>query len=415
MVPIRRTHSKTALLALPLVALFASCGKKPPPPPAAPKAEVRFGLSLDTLRLQDTVVPGGTTFSQLLSSHGLTGIHTQRLVEACAGVYDLRKLRAGQPLHLAFDSTGALRHLVYEPDALQWVRFDLDSLPRVQKQMRKVDTVARSVGGTIEGSLWANLAAQGHSSTLIARVSDVLAYQVDFFSIQPGDEYRVLYQDLQVDGKSVGLGEIKAVSFTASGKTSEAFLFEHEGLKGYYDAEGRPCKREFLKAPLQYSRISSTFSNGRLHPVLRIVRPHHGVDYAAPAGTPVMSVGNGTVIARGWDSRGGGNFVKIRHNGTFSTCYMHLKGIAGSVRLGGRIGQGQVLGWVGSTGMSTGPHLDFRFFRNGTPVNPLTVVPPPSPPLPAAILPEYLALVGKISGELVAVATNFRPKVPREG
>jgi murein DD-endopeptidase MepM/ murein hydrolase activator NlpD len=280
--------------------------------------------------------------------------------------------------------------------------------------MHKVDTVARSVGGTIEGSLWANLAAQGHSPTLIARVSDVLAYQVDFFSIQPGDEYRVLYQDLQIDGKSVGLGDIKAVSFTASGKTSDAYLFEHDGLKGYYDAEGRPCKREFLKAPLQYSRISSTFSNGRLHPVLRIVRPHHGVDYAAPSGTPVMSVGNGTVLARGWDARGGGNYVKIRHNTTFSTCYMHLKGIASSVRVGGRIGQGQVLGWVGSTGLSTGPHLDFRFYRNGSPVNPLTVVPPPAPPLPAAILPEYLAMVNQVSGELVAVATNFRPKLTPE-
>jgi len=372
-------------------------------------------LSLDTLRLRDTIVPPGATFGSLLASHGLEAPLTQRLVEACAGVYDVRRLRAGQPLHLAFDTTGRLRHVVYEPDPLQWVRFDLDSLPRVRRELHKVDTVARTAGGTIEGSLWDNLASQGHSPVLIARVADILAWQVDFFTVQPGDAYQILYDELQVDGKPVGLGDIQAVSFTQSGERSEAFLFRHGGHEGYYDAEGHPAKRQFLKAPLQYSRISSFFTAARYHPVLRIVRPHYGVDYAAPSGTPVVSVGEGTVLARGWDPKGGGNYVKIRHNGTFATTYMHLQAIASKVRLGGHVQQGELIGWVGKTGLATGPHLDFRFFRDGRPVNPLTVQPPPAPPLDARIMPEFVAQMERVAGRLEAVATAFRPKATSPG
>lgn len=415
MLILRRTHKALGGFRRPTLAalsclglLVAGCTKEKPA--EAPKAPQRFELSLDTLRMADSVVPRGATFGSILAAHGLDAPLTQRLVEACAGVFDVRKLRSGQPIHYAFDSTGRLRHLVYEPDALQWVRFDLDSLPRVQHHSRAVDTVQRTVGGTIETSLWDNLTAQGHSPTLIARVADILAWQVDFFSVQPGDQFRVMYKELRVDGKPVGLGDIQAVSFTQSGVESRAFLFQRGEYKGYYDGEGHPTKRLFLKAPLQYSRISSRFASARRHPVLRIVRPHYGVDYAAPSGTPVVTVGDGTVIARGWDPKGGGNYVKIRHNPSFTTCYMHLQAISSKVRIGGRIRQSDLIGWVGATGLATGPHLDFRFFRDGRPVNPLTVQPPPAPPLPEAILPEYLAMVEQMGGQLQAVATAFRSR-----
>ena len=370
---------------------------------------------MDTTKISDTTVPDGATFSSLMSAHGLSAPVTQRLVEACAGVYDVRKLRAGQPLHLAYDTTGKLRHLIYEPDAVQWVRFDFDSLPKVRRELRKVDTVARSAGGTIEGSLWENLISQGHSPALISRVADILAWQVDFFTVQPGDEYQVLYDEFQVDGKPVGLGEIRAVSFTQSGVKSQAFLFGKKGSQGYYDAEGHPCKRLFLKAPLQYSRISSYYTSARFHPVLRITRPHYGVDYAAPAGTPVMSIGDGTILARGWDPKGGGNYIKIRHNATYTTTYMHLQNIASAVHIGGHVQQSQLIGWVGQTGLATGPHLDFRVFRDGSPVNPLNVQQPPAPPLPENVLPEYLAQINKVSLQLNAVATNFRPHATKAG
>lgn len=377
---------------------------------AKPAAPVRFGFSLDTVQLLDTVVPHGTTFAGIMASLGWASTATHRLVQASQGVFDLRGLRAGRPLHLVRDTTGRLTHLVYEHDPFQWVRFDLDSsVPKVVRGAQHVDTVQRTVGGTIEVSLWENLIAQGHTPELVGKVADILAWQVDFFSVQPGDKFRVVYKDLEIDGKSVGLGDIEAISFEQAGRTSKAFLFRHDDAGGYYDANGSPCKRQFLKAPLQFSRISSRFSNGRMHPVLRIVRPHHGVDYAAPSGTPVMSVGDGTVLARGWDPKGGGNYVKIRHNATFATEYMHLKGIAGNVRVGGRVGQGELVGWVGATGLATGPHLDFRFFRDGRPVNPLTVEPPPAPPLPEALRTEFLAHATKISATLDAVVADFRP------
>ncbi len=365
---------------------------------------------METVRMHDTIVSSGSTFGSILGIHGLDGSKTQRLIQACKGVFDVRKLRRGQPLHLAFDATGKLKHLIYEPDAVNWVRFDLDSLPKVLLQSRKVDTIHRTAGGIIETSLWENLASQGHSPTLIAKVADILAWQVDFFSVQPGDQFRVMYDELQVEGRPFGLGDIQAVSFTQSGVESKAYLFRKEGKEGYYDEKGRPTKRLFLKAPLQYSRISSHFSSGRMHPVLRIVRPHYGVDYAAPSGTPVMTVGDGTVLARGWDPKGGGNYIKIRHNRDLTTEYMHLKAIASGVRIGKRLQQGELIGWVGMTGLATGPHLDFRFFRDGHPVNPRTVQPPPAPPLEASVLPQFLAQVKSVSSRLDAVATTTQPR-----
>lgn len=376
-------------------------------------APIRFGMSLDSVVIRDTVVPRGGTFASIMASIGWASSATFKLVEASKGVFDLRGLRAGRPLHYVRDTAGRLRFLIYEHDPVQWVRFDLDTAaPRVDRGAHAVDSVTRTVGGTIELSLWNNLISQGHSPELVGRVADILAWQVDFFAVQPGDKFRVVYKDVVVDGKSVGVGEIEAVSFEQAGRVSKAFRFTHDGHAGYYDADGSPCKRQFLKAPLQYSRISSRFSNGRLHPVLRIVRPHHGVDYAAPSGTPVMSVGNGTVIARGWDPRGGGNYVKVRHNATFTTCYMHLKAIAPAARLGARLSQGDLLGWVGMTGLATGPHLDFRFYRDGRAVNPLTVEPPPAPPLPDVVRTEFLAQAAKITATLDAVAADFRPSAP---
>ena len=409
-----------SIAALAAVAGLAAVGflvLRPTPPktvaPSKPPAPVRFGFSLDSVAMRDSTVPRGGTFASILASVGWAPAATHKLIQASRGVFDLRGIRAGRPLHFVTDATGRLRSLIYEHDPVQWVRFDLDSTqPRVVRGNHRVDSVERTVGGTIELSLWNNLISQGHSPELVGRVADILAWQVDFFSIQPGDKFRVVYKDVAIDGKSVGVGDILAVSFEQAGRVSRAFLFKRDGKQGYYDANGSPCKRQFLKAPLQYSRISSRFSRGRFHPVLRIVRPHHGVDYAAPSGTPVMSVGDGTVIARGWDPKGGGNYIKVRHNATFTTCYMHLKGIAGGTQTGARISQGELIGWVGSTGLSTGPHLDFRFFRDGRPVNPLTVEPPPAPPLPQDIRTEFFAQAARIGVTLDAVAADFRPSVP---
>jgi murein DD-endopeptidase MepM/ murein hydrolase activator NlpD len=166
-----------------------------------------------------------------------------------------------------------------------------------------------------------------------------------------------------------------------SGKDFFAIPFEQDSSLSFFDEEGNSLRKTFLKAPLKFSRISSRFSNSRLHPVLKIRRPHHGVDYAAPTGTPVYSVGDGKIIAKAWDKKGGGNYIKIKHNGTYTTGYLHLNGFAKGIKVGDFVKQGDLIGYVGKTGLATGPHLDFRFYRNGKPVDPLKVDAPPVEPI----------------------------------
>jgi murein DD-endopeptidase MepM/ murein hydrolase activator NlpD len=215
---------------------------------------------------------------------------------------------------------------------------------------------------------------------LALNLSDIFAWTVDFFGLQKGDRFMVVYDEVYIDTTFVEIGRIHAAGFISGKNVSHAFYFVQDSIGSYWDASGNSLKRAFLKAPLKFSRISSHFSYARKHPILRIVRPHTGVDYAAPAGTPVMSIGDGTVIAKGFNG-GGGHTVKIRHNSVYTTAYLHLSKYGEGVNVGSRVSQGQVIGYVGSTGTSTGPHLDFRVWMNGKPINPLTVESPPVEPI----------------------------------
>jgi len=202
-------------------------------------------------------------------------------------------------------------------------------------------------------------------------LSKIFAWTIDFFAIQKGDRYRLIYDELSVDSVSIGIGEIHAIEFDHYGEENYAFRFVQASIWDYIDEKGKSLRKTFLKAPLQYSRVSSRFSNGRMHPVLRIRRPHHGVDYAAPRGTPVVSIGDGTVIAGADQKGGGGYYLKIKHNAAYTTTYMHLRGFAKGITVGKRVRQGEEIAYVGSTGLSTGPHLDFRVHMYGKPIDPL--------------------------------------------
>jgi murein DD-endopeptidase MepM/ murein hydrolase activator NlpD len=203
-----------------------------------------------------------------------------------------------------------------------------------------------------------------------------------FFGLQVGDSFSVVCDEELVDTISLGCGKIHAAYFRHVDHDFYAVPFTQGGIESYYDLEGNSLRKAFLKAPLKFSRISSGFSHNRLHPVLKIYRPHHGVDYAAPSGTPVYAIGDGKIIkaARGYN-RGAGNIIKIRHNGVYSTAYLHLKSFAKGIKTGVYVKQGDLIGYVGSTGLSTGPHLDFRFYKNGKAINPLRVEAPPVEPV----------------------------------
>jgi murein DD-endopeptidase MepM/ murein hydrolase activator NlpD len=224
---------------------------------------------------------------------------------------------------------------------------------------------------------------------LAIELSEIFAWSIDFFGIQRGDQYKVIYQESFVDSQSIGITKVMGAWFYHNDTDFWAIPFTQGGERSFFDEKGNSLRKAFLKAPLRYSRISSGFSHSRMHPILKIRRPHHGVDYAAPAGTPVQTVGDGVITAVGYQRNGGGNYVKIKHNSVYSTTYMHLSRFGKGIRQGVYVKQGDVIGYVGSTGLASGPHLDFRFYRNGSAVNPLRVEAPPVEPVEEENLAAY--------------------------
>ena len=270
----------------------------------------------------------------------------------------------------------------------------------VYKGEKEVEKRLQTTHGEIESSLWNAIAGNGLNPMLALRLNDIFQWTIDFFAIQKGDRFRIIYDEQFVDSTSIGIGDIYAVQFDHYGSENYAFRFYQDDRYDYFDHEGNSLRRAFLKAPLEFARVSSGFSHARMHPVLRIRRPHHGVDYAAPTGTPVMSIGDGTVIAKGYQANGGGNYLRVKHNSVYTTVYMHLSGFAKGVKQGSRVNQGQVIAYVGSTGLSTGPHLDFRVFKNGTPVDPQKVEAPPVEPVNKNRMEEYMVMKDSLMTEL---------------
>jgi murein DD-endopeptidase MepM/ murein hydrolase activator NlpD len=240
----------------------------------------------------------------------------------------------------------------------------------------------RSIAGTIESSLYLTLQNLDVSPALAVSLADIYAWTVDFFRIQKGDAFRVIFEEKYVeDSIFVGVGAIKAASFYHGGTELYAFDYTDEsGNREFYDEKGNSLRKAFLKAPLKFFRISSKYNPKRLHPVLKTMRPHLGTDYAAPTGTPIMTTADGTIEKVGYTS-GNGNYVKVKHNSVYSTQYLHMSKIAPGMKAGKRVRQGDVIGFVGSTGLATGPHVCYRFWKNGKQVNPLIEKLPESNPI----------------------------------
>ncbi|RLD91546.1 MAG: metalloendopeptidase, partial [Bacteroidetes bacterium] len=246
---------------------------------------------------------------------------------------------------------------------------------------KPVETRIQFASGTIETSLWESIQAADANPMLAVELSEIFAWTIDFFGIQKGDRYKVIYKESYVDSTSLGINKIMGAWIYHNNNEFWGIPFVQDSVRSFFDEKGNSLRKAFLKAPLRFSRISSGFSNSRFHPVLKIRRPHHGVDYAAASGTPVHTVGDGVITRVGYQKNGGGNYVTIKHNSVYSTTYMHLRGFGKGVKQGVYVKQGDVIGYVGSTGLATGPHLDFRFYKNGSAVNPLKVEAPPVEPI----------------------------------
>ena len=343
----------------------------------------RYGLPIEYFAItHDTVAPR-QTLADLLMEHGLTASKVYALTSHCPdSVFDVRKVRAGRPFVLLtdMDSTATPRYFIYEMSAKEYAVFDLTT-NKVTRGAHPSEWRERTCGGTVESSLWNAMVASETSPQLAVMLSHIFGWTIDFFGIQKGDEFRLIYEQEYVEERPINNFSIRAASFRTSDSLYYAIPFVQEGEELYYNEKGNSLEGAFLKAPLDYYRISSRFTNSRYHPVLKRYRAHHGVDYAAPTGTPVYAIGSGKVIDKGFQANGGGNYVKIRHNSTYTTTYMHLSRFAKGLKVGDMVAQKEVIGYVGSTGLSTGPHLDFRVYENGKPINPLTIKSQPKKPI----------------------------------
>ncbi|NOU47244.1 MAG: peptidoglycan DD-metalloendopeptidase family protein [Bacteroidales bacterium] len=351
-----------------------------------------YDINIDSLEISHGWVRNGQFLSSILESYRVDYAVIDKLAKEYRHVFDTRKIKAGNAYTVMFRPGKPLIpvFLVYEINATDYAIFSLTDSINIRLGHKDVEQKIESAEGVITSSLWNAMIDQGYDPNLSGELSEIYAWTIDFFGIQKNDRFEVIYERFYVEGKPIGIGKILSARFNHYGKDYFAFRFEQNDESDYFDETGQSLMRAFLKAPLKYSRISSTFTNSRYHPILKKSRPHHGVDYAAPSGTAVFSIGEGTIIKKGFQAGGGGNYLYIRHNGTYTTAYMHLKGFAKGITNGSRVSQGQLIGYVGSTGLSTGPHLDFRVFRNNTPINPLTMESPPAKPIEKQYLEKYL-------------------------
>jgi len=363
---------------------------------------LKYGLPADSFIIKTGNVKRNQHLSTILNNFGVSMATIDRIARQSKPVFDVRKIRSGNHYSVfqTPDSLGEARFFVYENSPTDYYVFELFDSLRIYHGQKEIQTQLRTAQGVIESSLWNTMKDNNLDPMLALRLNNIYAWTIDFFAIQKGDRFRVIYQEQYVDTTYIGIGEIFAAQFDHFGDELYAFRFFQDERFDYFDEEGQSLRKAFLKAPLDFFRISSRFSNSRMHPVLRIRRPHHGVDYAAPKGTPVKTIGDGTVIARAFQRNGGGNYVKIKHNSMYTTTYMHLSGFAKGITTGARVEQGQVIGYVGATGLATGPHLDFRISKNGRLVDPLKVEAPPVEPVSEENLPRYNQLKDSLMNEL---------------
>lgn len=349
-----------------------------------------LGFCPDSLECIEGKVKNGQFFSTLLGSLGMSAQEAYNLTQACDTVFDVRNFKVGQS-YRAYYETGSLQYLVYDRDRASSIVFSCQSPYKAWVYEKPVTVESRYADVTIESSLWVDMRAAGVSPLLIVSLSDIYAWTVDFFALQKGDRFRVMYEEKVCDGETIAVDTVRYAIFSHGGEDFPMVMFNQgDGGNLWWNDKGESMRKAFLKAPLNYSRISSGFSYARRHPVTRKVRPHTGVDYAAPKGTPVMTIGDGVVTSVKYEGAGG-NTVRIRHNSVYSTAYLHLSRYAKGLKAGQRVRQGEVIGYVGSTGRSTGPHLDFRVWKNGTPINPLKMDSPPAEPVKESNRPAFEA------------------------
>lgn len=351
----------------------------------------KYGIPIDDYDVDYGIVKRNQSLSVILEKHGLSVGEVHRLTQKTKGIFDVRSIQSGKAyaVFATKDSIPETAFFVYEIDPKSYVVFDLRGDYQVRLGKNPVEWRRHELKGSVESSLWIAMQKSGADPQLAVVLSNIFGWTIDFFGLQKQDKFSVIYEQEYVEGQSLKNFNILGASFYHNDSTYYAIPFEQDGEVLYYNEHGKSLEGAFLKAPLDFFRISSRFSNSRFHPVLKRYRAHHGVDYAAPTGTPVYAIGSGKVIAKGYQANGGGNYLKIKHNSVYTTCYMHLSRFAKGIKVGSNVSQKETIGYVGATGLATGPHLDFRVYENGKPINPLTIKSQPKKPISEANMPQF--------------------------
>jgi murein DD-endopeptidase MepM/ murein hydrolase activator NlpD len=371
------------------------------------KPIIKYGMSVNGLEVKEGYVKRDQLFADILEENFVPPSILQQLNLLPKKTFDFRKIAVSKKYTLIYqpDSLKTAVAFVYEPSPVEYVVLHLKDSLAVETHQREITTVEKTVTGTIASSLYETIDAMNISNELTNKFVDVFGWQVDFQHLQKGDRFKLIYEDNKVEDQSIGVGKILGIYFEHFNNGYYAFPFDQGDGVDYFDEDGNSLRKALLRYPIEFTRISSRYSLNRFHPVVKVFRAHLGTDFAAATGTPIRSVGDGIVLEARY-SANNGNYVKIRHNATYTTGYLHMSKIASGVVSGARVKQGQTIGYVGSTGLATGPHLCYRFWRNGAQVDALRVQLPPSKPVDKKNWEEFEAVKRELTLRLQLIPFN---------
>ena len=365
---------------------------------------VLYGMVVDNYTVIEDKIKRNEVLGDILMEYNVPANIIHQVSKLSRSVFDVRKIAPDKKYTLICgqDSLKTAKAFVYEPNPIEYIVFRFEDTLWVDVCQREVVVMEKSIAGEIKSNLSETIEELGISHELTNRFVDVFGWQVDFQRLQKGDKFKLIYEEAQVEGVSVGIKQINGIYFEHFGHPYYAFPFDQGEGTDYFDEEGKSLRKALLKYPIEFTRISSRYTMNRFHPVQKRWKAHLGTDFAAPRGTPIRAVGDGLVEEAQYKSNNG-NYVKIRHNGTYTTQYLHMSGIASGVRAGTRVRQGQTIGFVGSTGLATGPHLCYRFWRNGVQVDALKVELPPSQPVKKDYLESFESVKTELTKKLEVI------------